>query len=203
MNDLLEILKSFNRKERFYLISQALGNRDFKLASSFRNQVGGKLNIAIPENSFVAMDYHLDWIYASLKYNKEGKDIYPKDDIISATQEDVDLIICFYESGYYHLILIEAKGETSWTNKQFKSKAERLEKIFGKNGDNWNNVKPYFLIMSPRPSKKLNVNDLPDWMLKNDKLVWVQLDITSDLVKVIRCDESRSPSINGNYWKIE
>jgi len=203
VGDFLNILKSFNRKERFYLISQALGNKEFKLSELFRNQVGSKLSLTIPENSFAAMDYHLDWIYASLKYWKEGKDIFPKDNIITATQEDVDLIICFYQNAIHNLILIEAKGETSWTNKQLKSKAERFEKIFGNDGNNWEGVKPYFLIMSPRPSRNLTTNTLPEWMLHQGKLNWLQLEIPNNLVKVIRCDQNLRPSIDGMFWKIE
>lgn len=202
MTELLDILKSFNRKERFYLIGQALGNREFQLSSEFRNQVGSEFDLIIPEHSFVAMDYHLDWIYASLKYWKEGKDLYSKDNIITATQEDVDLIICYQQNGMNHLIMIEAKGETSWTNKQLQSKAQRLEKIFGKSGDNWKDVKPYFLIMSPRPSKNLITDTLPSWMLRNGNLIWMQLEIPDDLLKVIRCEGNRRPSINGLFWKI-
>ncbi len=102
----------------------------------------------------------------------------------------------------YHLIFIEAKGDTSWTNKQLKSKAERLEKIFGYRGDNWNEVKPYYLIMSPRPSKNLDTSGLPLWMIKNDDLVWLPLELPNDLVKVTRCDKNSRPSVGGDYWKI-
>jgi len=202
MNELIQILKSFNRKERFYLISQVLGNKNFTLSDSFRKQLSNKLGLEIPSNTFTAMDYHIDWIYASLKYFNEGKVLYPKDENIKATQEDVDLIIAFYVDDTYHLIFIEAKGETSWTNKQLKSKSERLKKIFGYNGDKWNNVKPHYLIMSPRPSKNLETSALPEWMLKDDDLIWLSLDIPNDLVKVTRCDKSSQPSVAGDFWKI-
>jgi hypothetical protein len=40
MEDLIRILKSFKRKERFYLIGKALGNPDFKLSPEFRELIG-------------------------------------------------------------------------------------------------------------------------------------------------------------------
>lgn len=202
MLDLIKTLKSFNRKERFYLVSQALGNKDFTLSDEFREQVGNKLNISIPSNAFAAMDYHLDWIYASLKYFKESKTIYPKDENIKATQEDVDLIIAFYNSDTYHLILIEAKGDTAWTNKQLDSKSKRLVKIFGYNGDNWSNVNPYYLIMSPRPSKKLDISIIPKWMLCDGNLNWLPLEMPDYLVKVTRCEKNKKQNEKGGYWKI-
>lgn len=133
MTDLITILKSFNRKERFFLIGQALGNSHFILADSFKKKLSDKLELNIPSNAFVAMDYHIDWIFASLFLflNPKKHPPYKTDGALTATQEDVDLIIAFIDRDIYHLILIEAKGETSWSNKQLNSKSERLKKIFG------------------------------------------------------------------------
>ena len=67
MPDLIEVLEQFNRKERFFLIGQALGNEDFPLSKSFRKALGEEIGIDIPRGAFAAMDYHLDWIAASLR----------------------------------------------------------------------------------------------------------------------------------------
>jgi hypothetical protein len=203
MNDLINILKSFNRKERFYLIGKALGNKDFILSDEFRLEVGEKLNLTIPPNAFCAMDYHIDWIYASLKMYQSNKSMFPKDDNIKATQEDVDLIIAFNEDNITHIILIEAKGDTPWDNNQLGRKSIRLEKIFGYVGDKWNGVVPHFLITSPVQSKKLKISNLPKWMLKNGKPIWLPLEMPANLVKVTRCDGDKQPSVNGDYWKID
>lgn len=56
--------------------------------------------------------------------------------------------------------------------------------------------------MSPRPSKYLDTSDCPDWMLKNGHLIWLQLDMPDNLVKVTRCDKNSRPDLNGEFWKI-
>ena len=63
---LIEWLESFNRKERFFLIGNALGNTDFSLSDEYRTKLGAVLGIHPPKDAFVAMDYHLDWIHAGL-----------------------------------------------------------------------------------------------------------------------------------------
>src|SRR4051812_23440982 len=68
----LEYLRRLNRKERFFLVGMALGNPSFELAPAFRDLIGGALGLKIPHDSFVAMDYHLDWIYASLEIARTG-----------------------------------------------------------------------------------------------------------------------------------
>ncbi len=55
MPDLIEILEQFNRKERFFLIGQALGNEDFPLSKSFREDLGDAIGIDIPRGAFAAM----------------------------------------------------------------------------------------------------------------------------------------------------
>ena len=87
--ELIRNLRSFNRKERFYLIAAATEG-GFKLSEEFRY----KLNDAVEEicikdrsNAYVAMDYRLDWIYASLhqcsfkdsKGEKFQREYYEKD----------------------------------------------------------------------------------------------------------------------------
>ena len=112
MTNLIKILESFNRKERFFLIAQALGCSNggepaFSLSDSFRQLLDEKLELtnigaAIPQEPamvFVAMDYHLDWLQAALilahtsqdekfEFDNEGQ-------IIMGTQEDVDLLVAF------------------------------------------------------------------------------------------------------------
>ena len=59
MSDLLKILESFNRKERFFLIAQALGQYskgvgqekkpEFTLCEEFRADLSEKVNIEVPK----------------------------------------------------------------------------------------------------------------------------------------------------------
>ena len=64
MSDLIHHLRSFNRKERFILLSDALG-RD-TLGDAFRERLGEAIGVAVPDDALVAMDYHLDWLQMAL-----------------------------------------------------------------------------------------------------------------------------------------
>lgn len=72
MTTVIEYLESFNRKERFFLVGAALGNPRFQLDGVFRERVGAGFGLDIPGDAFVAMDYHLDWIQASVYLPPEG-----------------------------------------------------------------------------------------------------------------------------------
>lgn len=45
MTSLMELLESFNRKERFFLIGDALGNRAFQLSTDFRARISAAFGI--------------------------------------------------------------------------------------------------------------------------------------------------------------
>ena len=208
MTDLIEILESFNRKERFFLVAQALGCSNsgepaFSLSGSFREQLDKIIEpTAIPEDPakvFVAMDYHLDWLQAALvlahtsqdeksKFCNEGKE----GQIIKGTQEDVDLLVAFKAGETFHLILVEAKAYSGWTNDQLSSKAKRLRTIFGEDGKKWSDVQPYFCVMSPKESERLKRECLPKWMLDNDNddnLRWLPLRLPKSKRRVVSRDE--------------
>ena len=134
-NNLIEILRRFNRKERFFLVGTALDNNTFSLGKEFKKTLEKRIGIPIERDVFVAMDYHLDWIDVGLKlWNVDitiGNKFPNKDGQINKNQEDIDLIICFESAGKYHIVLLEAKAETGWTNKQMDSKVKRFRKLFG------------------------------------------------------------------------
>ena len=216
---LTENLRLFNTKERFHLVSLALGNSDFTISNTFREELNKKLKgLNLQENEphyFAAMDYHIDWIYASLcmtfndfhidqAYKIVGKET------VKRTQEDIDFLICIdREDGgkeTSHMIFLEAKGVTGWSNKQMESKAERLRQIFGdKYGSSWkSHVIPYFAIISPFETKKLVCDSWPDWMKgqggKQPPSIKLPL---GDLRKVTCCNNNGKPDKKGEYWKIE
>lgn len=204
--NLISLLKYFNRKERFFLIGQALGNKDFKISEEFRDLISKKIDIDIPQDAFAAMDYHLDWIYASLYCAERGATEFITENPnkkLNSNQEDVDFILAFERDSIYHIILIEAKAETGWTNSQFLSKAERLKFVFGDDNYLWHNVKPYFLITSPRKPVNLKLDALPTYLKRSMDDIWFQLNVPDYLIKITRCDETGRPSIVGNKWKVE
>ena len=201
--DLIEILKSFNRKERFFLITHVLGlcsnsgELAFSLSDSFREDV------AIPRDServFVAIDYHLDWLQAALILAHTGEDensqFCNKGKVIKGTQEDIDLLVAFKAGEKFHLILVEAKAYSGWTNKQLSSKATRLREIFGEDGNKWREVQPCFYAIGPKEPKGLDLKPLPKWMLDADrKLRWLDLPLPKERRKVVLCDK------HGNVYR--
>ena len=204
MPDLIELLKSLNRKERFFLFSQALGK--FQLSDHFRRELGETIQLPIPAGSFAAMDYHLDGLTAALYAHECGevKKIFDNpQQVVKGTQEDIDLLIAFRESDRYHIVLVEAKGATGWRNRQMRSKAVRLKKIFGSEGNRYPRVRPHFCIMSPRPPQRLKASESPGWMNRDDgSPYWLALDFPKGRKRVTRCDAEGSPTANGNHFRI-
>ncbi len=205
-NPFINNLRSLNRKERFFLVGWALGNREFRLSSAFRRELSSSLDLDVPAESFVAMDYHLDWIYASafLVATDDTNTVHPnKDGLVSGIQEDMDLVVAFSAGETAHLIMVEAKGVTGWTNKQATSKARRLEAIFGQGGDRWSHICPHFVIVSPREPQGLECSRWPGWMKRGDgRPYWIRMELPGGLVRVTRCSESGKVSQEGQYWKV-
>ena len=205
MPDLIELLDSFNRKERFFLISQALGS--FQLSDDFRRELGAVIGLTIPHGAFTAMDYHLEWLTAAL-YGYDHGDVdrifdNPQQQVIRGNQEDTDLLVAFKYSGQYHLILVEAKGATAWTNRQMRSKADRLAQIFGSEGNRYPGVVPHICLASPRPPKQLKASEWPGWMSKDDgSYIWLELKFPKERVMVTRCDANGHRSAKGLHFRI-
>ena len=206
MQNLIKYLKDFNSKERFFLTGQILGNPSFTPSSEFREKLSALLEISIPADALSAMDYHIDWLYASLNLANDNdlSKIYPNENrFIKAQQEDIDWLIAFNTQSAYHLVLIEAKGVTGWTNEQMTSKANRFGEIFGKQGNSWPGVVPHFVMMSSSQSQHLSVEKWPQWMAPNGKIKWLELPIPKSLIHVYRCNEQGQESKDGQSWKVK
>ena len=210
MADLIEILESFNRKERFFLLSQALGQCEdgkpkFKLDKGFQKSLSDKIGLAIPDKAFMAMDYHLNWIHASLvlaHYSDTNvRRTLLHNGAIKGNQEDADLLVAFNseEDDKYHLLLVEAKafrsdGYAPWLNSQLESKVERLRLIFNDNGDKYYDVVPHYCLTSHSPPQRLDTKSWPEWMRPyNGRPVWLKLDLPPERLVV---------KYNGSVWNI-
>ena len=99
MSDLIDHLRSFNRKERFILLREALGEDTFCLDVGFRTRLGETIGEAIPADAFVAMDYHLDWLQMALYLAATPAPEWPvlNDGLVEANQQDIDLLVAFDE----------------------------------------------------------------------------------------------------------
>jgi hypothetical protein len=64
----LTALRAFNRKERFLLVQWALDRPGFALGGGFRNKLEQACGLDLSGEAVVAMDYHLDWLYAALMW---------------------------------------------------------------------------------------------------------------------------------------
>ena len=110
MSAIIEYLRSFNRKKRFFLVGTALGNPAFRLDSAFSQRLGGTFALEVPSDVFVAIDYHLDWIYASAYLSQEGVNASGKHTntagLVFGNQEDVDLIVAFDAGETTHVIQV-------------------------------------------------------------------------------------------------
>ncbi|HAU4928225.1 hypothetical protein [Aeromonas hydrophila] len=216
-NELIKNLKSFNRKERFYLIGQMLGNPEFRMDDKQLDEISKLIGIKIPREYFAAMDYHLDWIYASLFLTQEHDEkTFPRNFIdnkkkidlqISGTQEDVDFLLAFVDhENTTHLVMIEAKGDSYFSNGQLDSKNKRFKAIFG-NENTWPNVKPHFLICSPKKPKNVSIEDPAYFMCPQEsQLIWFPLVMDTGKNKVTRCIDSEKNfklSSEGSHWKVE
>ena len=205
MLDLIALLESFNRKERFFLISQALG--DFQLSDEFRKELGKAICLTIPRCAFAAMDYHLEWLTAALYAHKSGciGNLFdnPQQQVIKGGQTDTDLLVAFKDGGQYHIVLVEAKGDTGWTNGQMRTKAEHFCRIFGAEGNRYPGVVPHFCLASPRRPQRLDAGKWPGWMSRiNGSYFWLKLNFPKDRHMVSRCDANGKRSESGNHFRI-
>jgi hypothetical protein len=195
-------LKAFNRKERFFLVGTALGNHEFKLCAEFRELISKALHLDIPENTFTAMDYHLDWVYASLVISRDDNTQIHSNQhqLIHASGEDSDILVAYEIEKRCHIIFLEAKGVKLFSNHQLQSKIQRLSDIFGKEGNNWPCVIPHFVIVSPIEPQRINIDNWPDWALIGNKVKWIPLKINHNLKKIVRCNQNGEPDKKGEYW---
>lgn len=156
------------------------------------------------------MDYHLDWLVAALEAYKAGENgcsdpIENSDNLITGTQEDIDLLVAFDET----LVLIEAKADTAWVNKQVSSKLLRLAAIERRFGEQ-TMQKIRLVLMSPaRPQKLVDKNPWPKCMLKSPDSaapMWIALEMGDNgrngFLTVTRCSKEGHVSAGGTHWRI-
>ena len=206
-HELLNLLKSLNRKERFFLVGDALGNPEFILSDNFQARLTEAIRIDIPPDAWVAMDYHLNWLSGALHmyhYIDRARWDQPWSNWrtdgtqrINGNQQDVDLIVGFEEDGVVCLVLIEAKLDSPWTNSAFESKAKRLKPIFeDANGKpRYKDVKPLFVITSEREPRGLNTESCPAWMTDGGKLRWMELNANDARRQLRRVDSSGEQAV--------
>lgn len=206
MSPLIQALKRFNRKERFWLLSDALGDPFLSLSPVFIKKLSNTLGIEVPTAAWWAFDYHLDWLAAALwtapefSVSSNMDAVSNQTDLIRGSQQDVDMVIAFDET----LIIIEAKLATSWSNKQLASKVERLRDLPTEH------IQPYFILTSPsEPSKLAPPDRWPRWTLRDPdgarKPYFMKLDGDKGglaPLMVSRCHPEGNKPAKGTHWKV-
>lgn len=194
---LVEALKMFNRKERFWLFQHAIG--DHHLSDKFRADLSKKFDpLLIPADAYWAIDYHFDWIagaiteFAGLASQFPNAPIEQEEGerkLIRGNQEDIDLLIAFDRT----LILVEYKAGGDW-NGQLDSKKNRmvlLEKLV-KSTDVNPKIDIHFVIVCSEQKKR-------------DGVLWLPFDNFDEakFKRVERCDELGHRDALGNHWQIK
>lgn len=150
----VESLELFNRKERFFVVCAATDAPSLRPGPAFRGRVEGKFGLTITDPVFMAVDYHQDWLIAALLLaHGEIAERQPYPDptgLITGNQQDVDILLAFGGVNTTHLVLLEAKAYTGFTNKAMLSMAKHLKAVFGAMGNRFPLVTPHFGLLPPR-----------------------------------------------------
>lgn len=166
------------------------------------------------------MDYHLDWLAGAFALlgspdaNKLQLDIPQPDSkfgLVLGKPTDIDLLIAFDNT----LILVEAKGATSWNNEQLQKKVQRITHLL--NASDMRAIQSHELaihmvLTSPKNSVGLEPENSssgwPLWLQDCEgKPNWLHLHMaeaneTPDYLTVTRCHKDGTVSASGSTWKI-
>lgn len=208
MPDLVETLKRFNRKERNWLVRDALGSSAETLSTSFRDRLNKCIqtvdpSAAVPQDAWWATDYHIDWLIGGLTMLAKGETVVGNalantNAIVSGSQQDIDLLVAWGST----LILVEAKGVGSWKGTGTTNKLGRLRKL---PDALFAGITPYLVLCSPDQGA-MPTEGWPDWLGNYGKPLHITLKPPASpepLLRVERCGvENRRPKSDGGYWRI-
>lgn len=198
---LVDALRLFDSHERGLLLTWATGSGP-RLGDRAREAIGQAVG-EVPRDAHVATDYTLDWLYAALRWVFHGASDgspqpRPPGGELSAFSEDIDMLVA-WEDSRSHLVLLEAKGFTGWSNTQMASKAKRLRGIFS--DEVRDRLDVHFVLVGPARSKGLVATEWPDWMRSDQQVHFLTIDDPGPRRAVQRCDEYGMPRRDGTHWR--
>ncbi|TPK85690.1 hypothetical protein FJ936_09125 [Mesorhizobium sp. B2-4-13] len=178
--DIEAALEVFNRKERYWVVRNALGEQQqpLRLANSFRDKIGAAIDRKIDEDAWWAMDFHIDWLLGALLYRQHGLGSFGHNPTISdveadpeyaiqGSQQDFDFLIAFGKT----IVMVEAKATGGWDRKQYRSKCKRLTALQDPafaTGD----LDLFFVLLSPSPPPADLVGMLPACIQQRHAALW-------------------------------
>jgi hypothetical protein len=123
---LIEALARFDRKERNWLVRDALGDGARTLGRDFRDRIETQVKkrdrgFTLGADAWWAIDYHTDRIVAALHTVQHGVPDQPLSNeprVIEGHQQDIDLVVASDRT----LILVESKGVGSWKGAGLKAR---------------------------------------------------------------------------------
>lgn len=222
MDPFAAILERFNRKERNLLIRDILGCRDepLPLAKDFCQRLADTIGIdrELLDGAWWATDFHFDWLAGALLTFMKGETLTRQENpqkLVMGNQEDLDLVVVARTPSpttLHHLILIEAKAYGYFTNKQWKSKIARLDRLYafykGLEFDSDRRVQFHYVLYSLTKPTRLNPKPLP-WQPQDGKeppapIQHIELKLafpTAPILALSRCNEAEEPDARGGFWK--
>lgn len=211
---LVEALERFNRKERNLLVRAAIGTPEsaLQLSPGFRGEIVAALglNEVIPADAWWSTDFHIAWLAGALSVYALGdgalSQTWPNPEVdrkhlMEPNQEDIDLVVSWDN----HIVLIEAKAYSCFSNHQLKSKLARLELVqiyYRELAESYNiDVDFRLLLMSSGAPEKLDLAP-PSWLCPTGKLPWIKLNGLGDRLMVSRCNMKGEVGAFGDHWRL-
>lgn len=215
---LVDLIESFNRKERHILWEQAtVEGGKAQLSGTFKGKLA-ECGIDVPDQHIIAVDFHLDWLYAALLVHAAA--LSPRDPsqahaipeastpekrAYRGNQEDIDLLIAFEQAGQPWVVMVEAKGFTSWGKSQMESKVARLRAIRSDPALR-PGVEMRLILASFEKWQNLPLN-WREWGIDTDEGLpaephFLQLDKPQDRLKPEECDAAGKRSKGGGHVHI-
>lgn len=181
---LRDALMRHNARERFHLVRYAMGLAppSLPLDRTFREELGRVVGATVPGDAFAATDYQLirleDALYDTYR-SRSAPPMSPRNRLRSHTDlarsvMDVDLLVVFSHENLEHIVLVEAKYKNSWNNAQLSKKADCLSELFDPSMVWTGEVRPSFVLLSSRPSRRVNTKGWPAWMAPEGSPLWME-----------------------------
>lgn len=213
MGSLVSALQRFNRKERNWLIRDALGAGADVLCPNFRKRLADVLReydsaISVPPHAWWTTDFHIDWLIGALTIFAEGENDSHRarpnqPHLVTGSQQDLDLLIAWDTT----LILVEAKGVGSWTG---IGTTEKLKRLKGLPKSLFEGLRPYLVFTSPDKAGVPQL-DWPEWIVNKGKPVHMQMKppLTGfPLLQIERCETASDGKVKrkaagDREWRIK
>jgi len=210
MSDLVRALERFNRKERNWLVRDALGAGAVALCPNFRGRLSECMRLVepgadVPDRAWWSTDFHIDWLIGAMAILDKGEGTigtpWPDlEGLVRGNQQDIDLIIAWGNT----LVLVEAKGVGSWSGSGTTQKLERLSSL---PSELFERVNVFLVFCSPGDDGKPD-SGWPGWLRNGPQRLHLKLarpEVEKSLLRVERCKPAQSGfkrGKGGKSWRI-